>query len=303
MSPIEFFADHTYLMVSLGTAMIGLLSGALGTYTYVRKQSLAADVIAHSALPGTMAAFLISVLLLGIDGRTMPVLIAGALVFGGGAMWLTDRFTRTAKINLDAAMAIVLASLFGLGLLLMNHIARGEYAGKGGITDYLFGNAATLTVADIWTLLAVGAVAALIVSAFWKEFLVQSFDPRFAQTIGLRAWFIDGAMFTTITLAVVMGTKAVGLVLMVAFLITPPVIARQFVDRFWPMMLLAGAVGAGTGVLGSYLSVLLGKVPTGPVIVLLLFAEFLLALFVSPRRSVLRQLRLRRKFRAEVLGS
>ncbi|MFC0582532.1 metal ABC transporter permease [Micrococcoides hystricis] len=302
MTLVEFFTDHTFMMVSLGTAIIGLISGALGTYTYVRKQALAADVIAHSALPGTMAAFLISVLVLGIDGRTMPVLIIGALVFGGGAMWLTDFFTRVSKVNMDAAMAIVLASLFGLGLLLMNHISRGDYPGKGGIKDYLFGNAATLTRADLVTLILVAGAAGVIVALLWKEFLVQAFDPRFAQTIGLKAWFIDGAMFTTITLAVVMGTKAVGLVLMVAFLITPPVIARQFVDRLWSMMLLAGLIGAGTGMLGSYISVQLGKVPTGPIIVLLLFVEFVLALLISPRRSVLRQLQLRRKYRAEVLS-
>lgn len=301
MTLVEFFTDHTFMMVSLGTAIIGLISGALGTYTYVRKQALSADVIAHSALPGTMAAFLISVLVLGIDGRTMPVLILGALVFGGGAMWLTDLFTRVTKVNMDAAMAIVLASLFGLGLLLMNHISRADYPGKGGIKDYLFGNAATLTRADLVTLILVAGAAGVIVGLFWKEFFVQAFDPRFAQTMGLKAWFIDGAMYTTITLAVVMGTKAVGLVLMVAFLITPPVIARQFVDRLWSMMLLAGLIGAATGVLGSYLSVQLGKVPTGPIIVLLLFAEFLVALFISPRRSVLRQLQLRRQFRAEVL--
>lgn len=301
MSPSEFFTDHTYRMVAFGTALIGALAGALGSYTYVRKQSLSADLIAHSALPGTMVAFLVSVLVFGTDGRSMVALIIGALIFGSAAVWLANRFTQgSVKINIDAAMAVVLASLFGVGLLLMNHISRGDYPGKGGITDYLFGNAATLTRADVATLVVVAALATLMVALFWKEFLIQSFDPKFAQTTGTKAWFVDGAMFTTITLAVVVGTKAVGLVLMVAFVITPPVIARQFVDKFGPMMVLAGGIGAGAGVLGSYLSVLLGKVPTGPVIVLLLFVLFLLSLFLSPKRSVLRQLAMRRRFRNQL---
>lgn len=297
---LEFFTDYTFRTVAFGTAIIGLLAGSLGSYTYVRKQSLSADLIAHSALPGTMVAFLISVLVFDADGRSMVALIAGALVFGAGAAWLADRFTRgEAKINMDAAMAVVLASLFGVGLLLMNHISRSDYPGKGGISDYLFGNAATLTQADVTTLVWVALIVFIVVGLFWKEFMVQSFDPGFAAMMGLKAWFINGVLFTTLTLSIVVGTKAVGLVLMVAFVITPPVIARQFVDRFAPMMLLAGLVGATAGVLGSYLSISWGKVPTGPVIVLVLFAMFLLALLISPKRSITRQLRLRRKFREQ----
>ena len=82
MTPVEFFADHTYRMVFFGTSVIGLVAGALGVFAYLRKQSLISDVISHSALPGGLLAFLVAVVLLGVDGRNMLGLIVGAVLVG-----------------------------------------------------------------------------------------------------------------------------------------------------------------------------------------------------------------------------
>lgn len=287
MSPIEFLDNHTYRMVLFGTMTIGLVSGALGSFAYLRKQSLISDVISHAALPGTLLAFLAAVAVLGVDGRNMIGLIVGAVAVGTAAVLLANGVARTSKIRIDTAMAVSLTIFFGAGMLLMRIIANGAFPGKGGIQDYLFGNASVITVADLMTSLAVGAIALVLMLVFWKEFALRTFDPDHSTVLGFRAGTIDTLMFTTIVIATVIGVKAVGLVLMVAFVVTPPAAARQWTRTLRGMVSLSAGFGAAGSGIGAYLSIVLGKVPTGPLIVLTLFAIFAVSLLCSPRRSII----------------
>lgn len=306
MNPVDFFSDHTYRMVFFGTATIGLVAGALGAFAYLRKQSLISDVISHAALPGTLLAFLTAVVLLGVDGRNMLGLILGAVVIGTLAVLFANAVARNSKIRIDTAMAVTLAVFFGGGMLLMRIIANGAFPGKGGIQDYLFGNASVITIADLTTSLTVGALALATMLLCWKEFALRTFDPDHATVLGFGPRLVDTLMFATIVVATVIGVKAVGLVLMVAFVVTPPAAARQWARTLPGMVALSalfGAVGSGAG---AYLSIVLGKVPTGPLIVLTLFAIFLVSLLCSPRRSILTRaagrLRARRALRRELLA-
>lgn len=297
MSPIEFFGNHTYRMVFFGTITIGMVAGALGCFAYLRKQSLISDVISHAALPGTLIAFLVSAVVLGADGRNMIGLIVGAVVVGTLAVLLANGVTRTSKIRIDTAMAIVLTLFFGVGMLLMRVITNGVFPGKGGIQDYLFGNASVITVADLVTSITVGGIALALMLIFFKEFTLRTFDPDLSTVLGFRARTIDTLMFTTIVIATVIGVKAVGLVLMVAFVVTPPAAARQWTRTLPGMVALSAAFGAlGSGG-GAYLSIVLGRVPTGPLIVLTLFVIFVASLLLSPRRSLIAQAVTRRRTR------
>ena len=307
MSLLEFFANHTYRMVFFGTSVIGLVSGALGAFAYLRKQSLISDVISHAALPGTLGAFLTAVIIFGSDGRNMLGLILGAIVVGTIAVQAANHIARVSKIRIDTAMAVVLAFFFGVGMLLMRIIANGTFPGKGGIQDYLFGNASVITYADLITSIGVGSLALLVMLVFWKEFALRTFDPDHSTVLGFNARGIDALMFTTIVIATVIGVKAVGLVLMVAFVVTPPAAARQWTRTLPTMVALSGAIGAvGSGV-GAYLSIVLGKVPTGPLIVLTLFAIFVISVLFAPGRSILARLavqgRARREFRREAAAA
>lgn len=300
MSLAEFFANHTYRMVFLGTMTIGLVAGALGSFAYLRKQSLISDVISHSALPGALLAFLTTVIVFGADGRNMIALIVGAVVIGTIAVLFTNAISKASKIRIDTAMAISLTLFFGAGMLLMRVIANGVFPGKGGIQDYLFGNASVITVADLWTSIAVGTFALLLMIVFFKEFTLRTFDPDHSTVLGFSARAIDTLMFTTIVIATVIGVKAVGLVLMVAFVVTPPAAARQWTRTLPSMVALSGIFGAiGSGA-GAYLSISLGKVPTGPLIVITLFAIFVISLLFSPRRSIVTRAINRARVRARL---
>ncbi|HIC79895.1 MAG TPA: metal ABC transporter permease [Kiloniellaceae bacterium] len=292
-------------MVFFGASVIGLVAGALGSFAYLRKQSLISDVIAHSALPGALLAFLTAVVVLGVGGRNMLALIVGAVTTGTLAALFANAVAARTKIQIDSAMAISLTVFFGAGMLLLRIISNGPFPGKGGIDDYLFGNASVITIADLATSTAVGAVALVLMLVFWKEFTLRTFDPVHATMLGFRASVIDTLMFATIVIAIVIGVKAVGVVLMIAFVVTPPAAARQWTSTLPGMVTLSGAFGAiGSGV-GAYLSIALGDIPTGPVIVLTLFVIFLISLLASPRRSVittaLRHARAREALRRELL--
>ncbi|MEL6597509.1 MAG: metal ABC transporter permease [Pseudomonadota bacterium] len=304
MDPIEFFGNHTFRMVFLGTSVIGLVAGALGSFAYLRKQSLISDVVAHSALPGALLAFLAAVLVLEVNGRNMLGLLVGAIITGTLSALFANTIASRTKIRIDTAMAISLTMFFGGGMILLRIISQGQFPGKGGIDEYLFGNASVITIADLTTIIAVGALALILMVVFWKEFALRTFDPDFSTLLGFRARAIDTLMFTTIVIAIVIGVKAVGVVLMIAFVVTPPAAARQWTNTLPSMVALSGVFGAAGSAFGAYISVSLGSVPTGPVIVLTLFLIFLISLFAAPRRSIiataLRQARARETLRREL---
>lgn len=301
MTLAEFLGNHTFRMVFLGTGMIGLVAGALGAFAYLRKRSLVSDVISHAALPGALGAFLLAVAL-GLDGRNLAWLLVGALVVCGLAVTAAGHIVRNSRIRIDTAMAIVLTVFFGAGMLLMQVIADGPHPGKGGIQDYLFGNATVITWADLAAIVVVGAVALGITLLFWKEFSLRTFDPRHSALLGFGVR-VDLLMSAALVMAVVIGVKAVGLVLMVALVVTPAAAARQWTRRLPTMVALSAGIGAAAGSLGTYVSVNLGPVPPGPVVVLVLFVVFVASLLLAPGRSIVHRLVRRARLRRLLQGA
>lgn len=299
MNPTEFFANHTFTMVFIGTTIIGVVAGSLGCFAYLRRQSLISDVISHSALPGTLLAFL-TLSALGLYARNMLALIIGAVIIGTLAVLLTNWIPRVSKIKTDTAMAVVLSAMFGLGMLLMQYIQNNPIPDKGGIQDYLFGNAATITRGDLTVSLITGGLALTVVVLLWKEFALTTFDREHAAVLGFDNRLIDAAMFAAIAVATVIGVKAIGLVLMVAFVVTPPAAARQWTTTLPGMVVLSGVIGGIGSAAGTYLSITFGPLPTGPVIAVTLFAIFLFSLLAAPERSLIVRAVRRRQAIAEL---
>ena len=203
-------------------------------------------------------------MVLGVDGRNMLGLIVGAVTTGTLAALFANSVAARTKIPIDTAMAISLTLFFGAGMILLRIITNGPFTGKGGIDDYLFGNASVITIADLATSTAVGAVALVLMLVFWKEFTLRTFDPVLSTVLGFRSGVIDTLMFTTIVIAIVIGVKAVGVVLMIAFVVTPPAAARQWTSTLPGMVALSGVFGGiGSGV-GAYLSIAWATSRPGP---------------------------------------
>ncbi len=294
---LSLFTDHTFRLVILGSAAIGLAAAVLGCFAYLRRQSLIADVISHSALPGAMGSFLVMAGILGLNGRSMYTMLPAAAIAGTLAVLLSQLLARTTRLRIDAAMACVLSIFFGLGMLLMRVISDGPFPGKGGVHTYLFGNAATLTIGDVQSAMILAVAAIVLVMLLWKVLIAHSLDAAHTQSLGFSSRVVDVVVLTAIAVAVVIGMRSVGLVLMVACVISPAAAARQWVRTSSGMVVLAGVIGAIGSAIGAIASI--GwRMSTGPIVVLALFVIVLFSLIAAPRRGILATELRRRRLRA-----
>lgn len=294
------FTDYTLRTVTLGAMILGLVSGLLGSFAVLRKQSLLGDAMSHAALPGVVIAFILT-------GSKAPlVLMLGALAAGWLGALLVQLVTERTRIKQDSALGIVLAVFFGFGLVLLTWVQRQGNANQSGLDTFLFGRAAALVMADVWAMAGVGGAGLLLVALFWKEFKLLSFDPDFAATLGFPVGALNVALTTLIVVAVVIGLQTVGVVLMSAMIVAPAAAARQWTDRLDWMVLLAALFGALAGISGALISSLSRGLPTGPTVVLCASLLVAFSLLFAPNRGLvgawLRQRRNRRQLhRAAVL--
>ncbi|WP_196258038.1 metal ABC transporter permease [Pelagibacterium limicola] len=280
MTMLAFLSDFTIQNVMAGAALLGIVSGVLGSFAVLRKQSLLGDTLSHAALPGICIGFLIA----GV--RDLPVLLAGALVTGAVAALLMVALTRTTRLKTDAGLGIALSLSFAVGIVLLTHIQATGGAGHGGLESFLFGQAAAILRSDIYVMAAIGAVALALVMAFWKEFKLVSFDPDYARTLGLPVLALDVTITVTIALAVVIGLQMVGVVLMAAMVVAPAAAARQWSNRLGTMVALAALFGMASGLFGALVSATARGLSTGPLIVLAASAIVLVSLAIAPGRGM-----------------
>ena len=254
--------DYTLMIVAIGAALLGAVSGSLGTYAVLRRQSLLGDAISHAALPGIAIAFLLT------GSKTPLILVFGAAIAGWLGTLLILSVVRLTRIKYDSALGIVLSTFFGFGLVLHTLIQRTGNANQAGLDTFLFGQAATILKSDVLTIGILGGIAIVIMLVFWKELKLLVFDEGFAASLGFPIRALDILLTSLLVIAIVLGLQAVGAVLMSAMLVAPAVAARQWTDKLSVMMLLAAGFGALAGVSGTIISSSASRIPTGPTIVL-----------------------------------
>jgi manganese/zinc/iron transport system permease protein len=293
----DFLFDYTFRTVALGAGGLGAVAGMLGSFAFLRRQSLLGDAIAHAALPGIGLAFLLT------GSRSTAVLVLGAAVAGWIGTLFVMGITRYSRIREDTALGIILSVFFGIGLVVLTFVQKRPDAAQAGLDTFLFGQAATLLTRDVVLILSVGGAALFLLLLFWKEFALLAFDPEFGATLGLPIVRVDILLTTLIVAAIVIGLQTVGVVLMSALIVAPAAAARQWTDSLSIMVLLAGLFGAVSGVGGTAVSSLGGGISTGPTIVLIATAIVAVSLLFAPDRGVasglLRGVRTRRRVRAD----
>ena len=277
---LDLFDDYTLRTVALGSAALGLTSGALGSFAVLRRQSLLGDAISHAALPGVAVAFLLT-------GSKAPlVLVAGAALAGFLGTLLVMGVVRTTRVKYDTALGIVLSVFFGVGLVLLTFIQRRPDASQAGLDRFLFGQAAGLLRRDLLTMAILGGLALAVMLLVWKELKLLAFDPDFGASLGFPIRALDILLTSLLVVAIVIGLQTVGVVLMAAMVIAPFAAARQWSDRLGVAVGLAAAFGALAGVVGSVLSSEAERLPTGPTIVLCATAITLISLVFASRRGL-----------------
>lgn len=289
LSRLLTLQDANTRTVLLGTGLLGIACGVVGTFAMFRKRALVADAVSHAALPGICFAFLI------IGDRDFAAFMVGALIVGLIAAAAISVIAKHTRVKDDAATAIVIGSFFGLGLVLSGHIQRTAIGNRAGIDGFIFGRAAGMVEADAITIAAVAAGTLVVVFLLFKELRLLCFDRSFGGSLGWPVAFMDLALMGLVCLCTIAGLPAVGALLVLSLLIIPGAAARMWSDRLGIVVFLAGCIGGVSGLLGTALSAVLPTPasaltrgwPTGPLIVLVCGFIFLASAMLAPRRGLL----------------
>ncbi len=257
--PLRFAFMQRALLVAVA---IGILCAVVGSYLLVQSLALLGDALSHSLLPGLAIAYM-----LGLN------LFVGAFVAGLLSALLIQWIRSATPLKPDAAMGIVFSAFFALGILLITLIQR---RARIDLNHFLFGNLLGVSAADVLTVVGITVLVLGLVALFFKELTFYSFDPLGAKAAGLPTEGLGWGLMALTSLTLVASMKAVGVLLVLAMLITPAATAYLLVPRLHQVMLLGSLFGVSASLLGMYASYYL-NVASGPAIVLVASAWFGLA--------------------------
>ncbi len=278
--------DYNTRLVITSTAILGAAAGLIGSFLMLRRRSLMGDALSHATLPGIAIAFLVMVAV-GGEGKYLPGLLAGAAIAGligvGCVVWIT----RLSHLRDDTAMGIVLSVFFGLGVALLGVIQNLPGGNKAGLESFIYGKTASMVWSDFVLICGAAVVCMVMCLLFYKELKSLCFDANYARSWGLPTGLLDAMVLALVCVVVVIGLQAVGLILIIALLITPPAAARFWTHRLGMMLVLSVVIGAASGYLGSAVSALFPRMPAGAIIVVVAAILFLVSMLMGPARGVL----------------
>jgi manganese/zinc/iron transport system permease protein len=289
------FSDPNIVSVVIGVVLLASSAGVVGTFTFLKKQALVGDAVAHAVLPGICLAFLLS------GTKNPAILIIGAFSTGWLSLVIMDYITRHSKIKEDTAIALILSVFFGVGILLLTYIQKTGNAAQTGLQSFLFGKAAALVGSDLIVFAVIALILIVTVILFFKELKLIAFDENFASSIGLPVYRLNLLLTSLTVLAVVTGIQAVGVVLMAAMLITPAAAARFWTNDILKMTLIAASLGALSGLAGAYVSYTAPTMPTGPWIVMIISAIALISFFIAPERGIISRMIQQRQLQRQIM--
>jgi manganese/zinc/iron transport system permease protein len=269
---------YNTLVVLVGTGLLGVAAGLVGTFAVLRQRALVGDAVAHAALPGLGLAFLI------VGDRSLPALLLGALVTGLLSVLVIAVVVRWTRIKEDAAIGIVLSVFFGAGVALSGMIQRLSRHKTAGLDSYIFGKTAGMLLEDVYWLAGLALLVLVVTLLLYKEFRLAAFDPDFARAQGWPTLLLDLVLLGLVVVVVVIGLPAVGVLLVAAALIVPAAAARFWTERLAVMLLVAALFGLVMGAGGTAVSVAT-ELATGPVIVLTGTVLLLISVLFAPRRG------------------
>lgn len=274
-SIIDFFtalSRYDFLQSALITAiMVGMMSGIIGSFIILRGMSLMGDAISHAVLPGVAVAYM-----LGIN------ILLGASVFGILAALLIGFLASHSKIKTDTSIGVVFSAFYALGFILISMAESST-----NLHHILFGNILAVSDSDIMTTAVVLGIVLLFVVSFYKELLITSFDATYAQTYGLNVQALHYGLMLVLTLVTVSALQTVGIILVVAMLITPAATAYLWTDKLSTMLVLSAAVGVVSSIAGLYFSYTLNWA-SGPAIVLVAAVLFSISFIFSPKQGFIK---------------
>jgi manganese transport system permease protein len=271
MSFVDQVSRYQYLQNALIAAiLVGIICGVIGCFIILRGMALMGDAISHAVLPGVVIAYML--------GASFFV---GAVITGVLTALGIGYISQNSRIKDDSAIGIMFTAMFAFGVVLNSTL-------KGTSVDLwhiLFGNVLAVSRTDLWITFGMSVFVVAMIILFYRPLLLSTFDPTMAKATGLPVKFIHYMLMLLLSLVTVVSLQAVGIILVVAMLITPGATAYLLTDRLSTMLVLSAFFGVISGVLGIYFSVIF-DVSSGSTIVLIASIIFGLAFFFSPKQGV-----------------
>lgn len=261
---IQLFSDYTFQVVALGAGILGAISGMIGTFAILREQSLLGDGVAHGALPGVILVFLV------IGTKNTELLLLGGLISGLVSAYLVSYIVYHSKIKFDGALALILSSFFGGAMVLLTVVQKIPNANQAGLEKFIYGATSSMLKRDVIIITLVSLILLIITRLLWKYFKLLSFDPLYGLSLGWKMSVVEKLLTLLVISTVIVGLQTVGAILMSAMLISPGVCARRWVNSLEQMVILSGVIGGISALLGTLISSLISKLPTGPTIVIVM---------------------------------
>ncbi|MBN1217364.1 MAG: metal ABC transporter permease [Anaerolineae bacterium] len=277
---LNFFIEplgYAFMLRGLMAALVvGIVCSMLGAYIVLRGMAFLGDALAHAILPGVAVGYLL--------GGSNPLWLTTGALAAGVITALGIGAISKSGVKEDTAIGVMFTGMFALGIALISTVRSYTV----DLTHFLFGNVLGVATGDLWLTGIFGGLVILTILAFYKEFLVISFDPVLAKTLRLPAGFLTYLLLLLIAITIVLSLQTVGIALMAAMLVTPAATAYLLTRRLPAMMALAAAIGATSAVVGLYLSFYI-NIASGPAIVLTCTFFFLLAFIFSPYQGVIKR--------------
>jgi ABC-type Mn2+/Zn2+ transport system permease subunit len=270
LDPLEF---EFFQRALLASAIVGVVCAVVGTYMVLRGLAFLGDAISHAAFPGVVIAYLVKT----------PFYL-GAAVAAVLTSLAIGWVTRRGNLRGDTAIGVLFAGMFALGVFLFSRIPN--YVGD--LFGFLFGEVLAISPGDVLALTVLGVGVLAIVWVFWKELLYSTFDPLGAAASGLPVGRLDYLFLALIALTIVVSLQAVGIIMVVAMLVTPAATAQLITLRFTRLMGVAILVGLVAPIVGLYASYWFDAA-SGATIVLVETLVFVVALLFGPRSGVFRR--------------
>ncbi|MES2209668.1 MAG: metal ABC transporter permease [Chloroflexota bacterium] len=271
----EPLAYEFFLRALAASAIVGLVCAVVGTYMVLRGLAFMGDALSHAAFPGVVAAYILGA----------PFYL-GATIAAVGTALAIGWITRRGRLRGDTTIGVLFAGMFAFGVFLFSTIPN--YVGD--LFGFLFGEILGISATDLLALAILGFAVLAIVGLLWKELLYSTFDPLGAGASGLPVAALEYLFLGLIAMTIVISLQAVGIILVVAMLVTPAATAQLVTDRFSRLLLVASAIGIVAPAIGLYISYWTNTA-SAALIVLVETAAFLGALLLGPRTGLLRRRR------------
>lgn len=282
-----FFTDPVLRAPTWGCILMCIASSLMGVAIFLRKRSLLSETLSHATYPGAcLGIALFALLFPNHEEWSFLAVLGGAFLSALLGLKAIQFLEEKGRVQSDAALTFVLASFFGIGIVIASAMQMALPKWHKQTKTLLFGQAATMSDIHIWIYGALCLIVALFLFLTFRPLQASLFDRDFSKSAGVSVQILERSLFWLLLLSLIVGIRSVGVVLMSGMVIAPAVAARAFSDRLQTVFCLAGVFGALSGLFGNYFSVLM-DMPTGPMIVLTGTAFALFGLLFSPKRGLL----------------